>query len=266
MTMLRSGMCTQAQLQSEAFQAWGARLRERPLHLHRKVWEFCFISQALHERGMLAPGRRGLGFAVGQEPLPALFASLGCEIVATDLATGDASARAWVERSMHADSLEALNGRGICDPELFRRRVSFRFLDMRDLPSVAELGAFDFLWSACSLEHLGTMAQGEQFIHAARKYLRPCGASVHTTEYNVGSNDATITKGEGGSNIFRRRDLERIAGDLRRSGCGVDLDFTDGDLPGDRVVDPPPWLGEVHLKLYLAGYTATSFGLIISEV
>ena len=57
------------------------------MRLHRKIWEFCFIAQALDERGMLARGRRGLGFAVGTEPLPAMFASRGCAIVATDLAT-----------------------------------------------------------------------------------------------------------------------------------------------------------------------------------
>jgi hypothetical protein len=262
--MLKSCLCTQAQLQSEVFQAWGARMGERPLHMHRKTWEFCYIAQALHERGMLAPGRRGLGFAVGLEPLPALFASLGCAIVATDLAMEDASAQEWAAAGMHADSLAALNGRGLCEPEPFRERASFRFLDMRDLPPVDELGTFDFLWSACALEHLRTLAQGEQFICDALKYLKPGGLVVHTTEYNVLSNDATITAGQ--SNIFRRRDLERIAADLGCLGYTVDLDFMDGDLPGDHVVDPWPYTGEVHLRLLLAGYVATSFGLIIEGV
>ena len=37
--------------------------------LHRKMWEWLFIAEALRERGMLAAGRRGVGFGVGQEPL-----------------------------------------------------------------------------------------------------------------------------------------------------------------------------------------------------
>lgn len=45
--------------------------------LNRKIWEWCYVAEALSERGMLLPGRRGLGFAVGQEPLVALFASAG---------------------------------------------------------------------------------------------------------------------------------------------------------------------------------------------
>lgn len=259
--MLRSCLCTQAQLESREFQAWGVRLGERPGHLHRKTWEWCYISQALHERGMLAPGRRGLGFAVGQEPLPALFARLGCEIVATDLAATEADAQGWTARGMHADSLEALNGRGLCEPALFRERASFRCVDMRALPPVTELGRFDFIWSACALEHLGTLEQGEYFIFQALRYLRPGGVVVHTTEYNVSSNTFTVTAGE--SNIFRRQDLERIATDLGWMGYEVDLDFADGDRPGDAVVDPWPYMGEVHLKLLLDGYVATSFGLII---
>ena len=43
------------------------------------------IAQALYERGKLKPGSRGLGFAVGKEPLSDLFASFGCDVVATDL-------------------------------------------------------------------------------------------------------------------------------------------------------------------------------------
>jgi hypothetical protein len=66
--LLKSCPCTQAQLQSEALQQWIPRLRESP-SLHRKLWEWCYICQALSERDMLRPGRRGLGFAVGREPL-----------------------------------------------------------------------------------------------------------------------------------------------------------------------------------------------------
>jgi hypothetical protein len=40
---------------------------------NRKAWEFVFIAQALHERGILAKGKKRLGFAVGKELLPSLF-------------------------------------------------------------------------------------------------------------------------------------------------------------------------------------------------
>jgi len=71
---LTSQACTQAQLESPVFRHRAAALKERPGWLHRKLWEWCFIAQALFERGMLERGLRGLGSAVGSEPLSALFA------------------------------------------------------------------------------------------------------------------------------------------------------------------------------------------------
>ena len=236
-------------------------MHERPMHMHRKVWEYCYIAQALDERGMLAPQRRGLGFAVGQEPLPALFASLGCDIVATDLTTEEAQKGSWVETAQHANSLEDLNRRGICDTELFSKRVAFRYLDMRSLPN--DLGTYDFVWSSCSLEHLGSLGQGEQFIYGSLKYLKPGGVSIHTTEFNLQSNLFTIVKGP--TVISRKRDLRRIAASLRRQGYRIDLDFVEGDLPCDRVVEEPPYQHKVHLKLRLENYVVTSFGLIVES-
>src|SRR6516162_10212999 len=105
---LKSCLCTQAQVESETFRQWAQRIRE-PHQVDRKLWEFCFIAQALSERGMLQPGRRGLGFAVGREPLPALFASYGCEVVATDLDPERAREKNWVDTGQHAANAEVLN-------------------------------------------------------------------------------------------------------------------------------------------------------------
>ena len=259
--------CTQAQLQSDKFQRWAARMHEQPMFMHRKIWENCYIAQALQERGMLAPGRQGLGFAVGQEPLSALFASLGCEIIATDAEPTVSTARHWVENAQHADSLEVMNLRGVCMPELFRERVRFRFADMRYLPD--SLGEYDFIWSACALEHLSTMALGEEFIYQSLKYLKPGGVAVHTTEFNVSSNFWTWTTGT--CVMFRRRDIQRVAHVLRQRGYKVELDFNTGDLPYDHVIDKPrlghaqPYKQEIHLKFLLDKYVVTSFGLIIEK-
>jgi hypothetical protein len=132
---------------------------------------------------------------------------------------------------------------------------------MRYLPPAAELGLFDFIWSSCSLEHLGGMAQGERFIEEALQFLRPGGVAVHTTEYNVRSNWRTVTKGQ--TVIYRKRDIQRISARLRRRGCHIDLDFTEGNMPQDHYVDPPPYKHEVHLRLRLLGHVVSSYGLII---
>ena len=184
--MLTSMPCTQAQLESAVFRRWAAALGERPGHLHRKIWEWCFIAQALDERGLLAPGRRGLGFAVGQEPLSALFAAHGCTIVATDLGEEEAAKHGWVETGQHAAALDALNQRGLCPEARFHENVTFRVADMRALPT--DLGHFDFVWSSCALEHLGSLEAGMHFIEASLALLKPGGVAVHTTEYNLTSN------------------------------------------------------------------------------
>ena len=71
---LLSCLCTEDQLASPAFRYWIERTGHT-LRMHRKLWEFVYVVQALYERGMLAEGKQGLAFAVGQEPLPSLFAS-----------------------------------------------------------------------------------------------------------------------------------------------------------------------------------------------
>lgn len=88
------------------------------------------MAQALFERGMPAPGRRGLGFAVGQEPLTMLFADAGADIVATDLDTEEARKDDWVDTAQHAD-LDKLNLRGLCDPEKLKQPLTSRPVDMR---------------------------------------------------------------------------------------------------------------------------------------
>lgn len=256
-TMLRSSQCTQASLSSAALQTWAGKMHEDPMRMHRKIWEHTFIAQALHERGMLVPGRQGLGFAVGHEPLSELFASLGCKILATDLAADEAEN--WTTTGQHAASLRDLNRRGICDPDLFQERVTFRSVDMRNLPN--DLGMYDFLWSSCSLEHLGTLKLGETFIYESLKYLKPGGVAVHTTEYNLQSNLRTVTKGL--NVIYRKRDFERIAQNIRKQGYHIDLDFRRGNLPYDHIVDRHPFSQDAHLTLVLGGYVVTSFALII---
>ena len=59
---LSSKPCRLDDLESAAFRRWIDRMRERP-RLTRKLWEWCYIAQALYEREMLGPGKRGLSGA-----------------------------------------------------------------------------------------------------------------------------------------------------------------------------------------------------------
>lgn len=259
--LLRSGPCSQVQLETPVFQAWLERMGESHLAMHRKGWEHAYIAQALAERDLLRPGRRGLGFAVGREGLPALFANLGCDVMATDLSPDDTTSAQWAETGQHASGVDAVNFRGIVAPEVLRSRVSFRAVDMRAIP--ADLRGFDFVWSSCSLEHLGTIGRGLRFILDALECVRPGGFAVHTTEFNLSSNRWTLPAGN--TVLFRRRDFERLARRLRASGHEVELDFTLGDGWAERIVDRPPYRTDVHLRLRLRWFDSTSFGLIIRK-
>jgi len=260
---LVSAACTQRQVESASFRYWAERMRKVvPGLLHRKNWEWCFIVQALFERGMLHPGRRGLGFAVGTEPLTSLFAGSGCEILATDLGVEEAGQQGWVDGGQHASGLDPLNTLRLCPPELFAANVRFRNVDMRNVP--ADIAGYDFLWSSCAMEHLGSLQRGIDFVLDAMECLNPGGIAVHTTELNVESDIRTIETG--GSVIYRKRDLVALRDVLTARGHEVEpLDFDLGETEADRFIDEPPYGGKAHLKLRIEGVASTSFGLIVRK-
>ena len=268
--MLRSQLCSAASLRSPALRAWAQRLRPlwaagpddpRELMVHRKMWEWLFIAEALRERGLLAPGRRGLGFGVGQEPLVALFAAAGCDIVATDQPAELAAASGWTASSTEwAAGPESLNTAGLCPPDAFERRVRYRAVDMNALPD--DLRDFDFTWSSCALEHLGSLAAGMDFVVRQMACLRPGGTAVHSTEYVVSSDDDTVEAG--GTVLYRRRDIEALAERLRKDGHAIEVDFTEGDSPDDLHVDVPPY-SDVHLRTRLGTYVTTSLALVVTK-
>ncbi|WP_420140513.1 SAM-dependent methyltransferase [Sphingomonas sp.] len=254
-----SQMCTAAQFDEPAYAAWRERMRF-PLHNHRKQWEFVYILQALERHGALRPGSRGLGFGVGAESLPAFFASLGCEIVATDLPETDQEAASWRGTGQHADTLAGLSRPDLCTEDDFFRRVSFRAVDMTHIPP--DLTGFDFCWSACAYEHLGSIAAGLRFVKESIRRLRPGGIAVHTSELNLTSNTRTVDRGP--TVLFRRKDMERLALDLIREGHEVaPITYDMGDRPVDEHVDLPPYLDAEHLKVALRQYVTTSFGIIV---
>jgi hypothetical protein len=254
---------------SEAFLMWADKLRRmwdpepdraRPTSLHRKLWEWIFIIEALTERGLLTAGRRGLGFGVGQDPLAAIFASKGVSIVATDADEQIAEAGGWSQTGQHALSIADLNQQHFCDDESFNRLVEFRSVDMNNIPS--DLRDFDFTWSSCAFEHLGSLEHGIQFVLRQMDCLKPGGFAVHTTEYNVSSNRATVDEDQ--TVLYRRQDIERLITDLRADSHLIDVDFRAGRTPADLHVDAPPFT-ETHLKIWVSGFVTTSLGLIIEK-
>lgn len=256
-----SELCKAKDFYRDWYKRWCTEIGEPP-RFHRKQWEFVYIMQALWERGCLQEGKRGLVFAVGSEPLPAVFANYGCNILATDIFPDDGISKGWNNDNQLCFGLDSLYKSAICDRQTFDNRVEYQAVDMNNIP--ADLRNFDFNWSSCSFEHLGTIEKGFSFLKNQLKTLKNRGWAVHTTEYNITSNHETQDNND--TVIYRQRDINKIVSDLKKEGHLVEeLDFSLGGLPEDFQVDIEPHLQDVHLKLQIGNYVATSFGLIIQK-
>jgi hypothetical protein len=259
---MESGVCRQIHFSTDEFRYWIGAMGGVPI-MHRKQWEYFYVAQVLFERGMLSPGKKGLVFAVGREALPALFARYGCEILATDLAEEAALAEGWVQTGQHSNQADHLFYENICPRETFFSSVRYRNVNMNEIP--ADLSEqFDFCWSSCAFEHLGSIEHGLTFVERSIDTLVPGGVAVHTTEFNLSSNDETLESPS--LSIFRRRDMEELAARLTAAGHEVSpFDWSSGPGFAETVVDLPPYRPDPHLKLQLGQYSCTSVGIIVRK-
>lgn len=254
-----SQLCTERQIDEPAYAAWLTELGEVQRR-HRKQWEIIYALAVLRAHGMIAPGRRGIGFGCGTEWLPAYLAGHGCAVLATDMPDDHRDFAAWRDTGQHSHVREPLFFPHFVERAAFDRLIRYRPVDMNDVP--ADLSGFDFSWSLCAFEHLGSIRQGLDFIHAAVACLRPGGVAVHTTEFNLLSDTHTIDHTS--TVLFRRRDMEQLALELTRAGHRVlPLRFDPEDDWRDDHIDVPPFRESPHLKLALRQYVTTSFGIAV---
>jgi hypothetical protein len=254
---LSSRVCRQADFGSE-YVEWMQKMG-RPMIAFRKEWEHVAICRALAAAGLLRPGIRGLGFGVGREPLVSVFAAHGVEVVATDLAADDGRAAVWASTGQHSLSMSALRNPQVCPDDVLEKLVTIRPVDMAAIPD--DLRGFDFLWSACAFEHLGSLEAGMDFVEQAMACLVPGGLAVHTTEFNLDSNEMTVA--DGPVVAYRKRDLDLLRDRLGRLGhsmAALSVGTRDGVL--DRVLDMPPYQRR-SLALRLGPYRITSAVIVI---
>lgn len=267
---ITGGVARQDAIEAPWLRHWCAQLGMVPMY-HRKIWEECFAAQALWEGGMLAPGTRGIGFAVGREYLPCFAAAHGMEVLATDLPPADARARAWHASHQHAAGADHLFMPHLIDRLSFDARVRFRPVDMKRIPPDLLTGGFDCVWSVCALEHLGSLDAGLDFILRSMACLKPGGLAVHTTEFNMKA--AGPTPSRGATVLYQRPHIEALGQRLAAAGHRLlPVDFDGGSGVLDRFVDLPPFNtpeghqavpDAPHLKLSFRGHVATSIGLLV---
>jgi len=134
--------------------------------------------------------------------------------------------------------------------------VQFLELDMTKIP--VTLRGYDFCWSCCSMEHIGGLKAGEKFLFDSLDCLRKGGLAVHTTEYNINSNERTVES----KNLafYRRKDLEEIQNKLVRMGYITQkLDYSKCIYP--HILGPE----EAKLRARVGSYVATSAVLVIRK-
>ena len=268
---LKSKICTQADMESDWFSFWCGQMG-MDLQYHRKLWEFCYIVQALWTAGKLRPGMAGLGFGCGDEPLPSLFAKYGVDVLATDLEPEQMMIAGWMESGSIRGGLANILHPHICpDPERLSS-IRTRHADMNAIPEDLA-GQFDFCWSACAFEHLGSLANGAAFVENSLKVLKPGGVAVHTTEFNLLNGPDTIDNWP--TVLFQQKHLLQLSDKLRAAGHEVAaFDFEIGNGWLDGLIDVPPFRNEMlpllsqapHLRVSVDGFPCTSIGLIVRKV
>ena len=140
---------TQKDIESEWFAYWCNELKVVPIY-HRKLWEFAFLLQSLSDLGVLEEGKVGIGFGCGEEPLASYFASHKIEVVVSDLSPEESDGLGWRETNQHTASLEKAYHPKLVSDTLFNTYVSHRFIDMNNIPDMAEYTIFAglyVLWS-----------------------------------------------------------------------------------------------------------------------
>ena len=230
------------------------------MEYHRKPWEYVFVLDRAERAGVLRPGATAVGFGVGTEPTPAVLASRGVDILATDLAPE--AAGHWAESNEHAQGVASLSNPKIVDDATLAERVRFAAADMND--PVDGLGRFDLVWSSCAIEHLGSPEAGFDFVLRAAELLQPGGVAVHTTELELTARSDTADYGH--CAVYRPSDFEQLALQLTERGFLIDLNLNVAmESPLDRFVALPPYpaTDPAHLKLAIVDSVSTSFGLAI---
>jgi 2-polyprenyl-3-methyl-5-hydroxy-6-metoxy-1,4-benzoquinol methylase len=265
---------TQSDLESDWAAYWAQEL-QRPRVFNRRLWQLVYVLQAIHESGHLRAGARGLGFGCGAEPIASYLASRDVYVTATDLPMDDAQSRGWIGTGQQPSRADASHKPNLLSREQFDRQVEFRDADMSDIPE--DLRGYDFCWSICALEHLGSIKLGLDFIENSLLTLRSGGIAVHTTEFNFLNDEQTID--DWPTVLFQKKHFRDLAEHLQRQGHTVaPLDFDVGAKPLDRFIDVPPYAsnwsqslrdmcqgGQNNMKLSVDGFACTCFGLIVRK-
>jgi hypothetical protein len=253
--------------------------------LTRKAWEWTFTVQAFWNLGIFSRNipSRGIGFGCGTEPLISMLANFDAQILATDISADSEIAQSWQATASAAQNtgfLDNLFQSRLVSREKFLQRVSYTDLDMNNIPLGELEGQFDFAWSSCALEHLGTKRKGMEFVLNSSRCLKPGGIAIHTTEYD---HTGTSNIDNWPTVLYNQQDILELQQELSAHGFElVEPAFYQTSHFIDGYVDLPPYpehkqfdhsfFGEPgaldpssipQLNLSVDGFKCTSYALIV---
>lgn len=267
--MIKSHALVYSDFDTSWYKRWAKELKQNKDNLDgfkiksNKFWQNAVMAQVLYENDLLKDGIKGIGFGVGKERLPALFAKYGVKVTATDQDFNTQKAKHWQKDEL-ATGLHSLNRINICDNNTFKKNVSYLAVDMNKV-SKGLHSSFNFVWSNCALGHLGSIETGIQFILNSAKCLVPGGVAVHTTEVNVIDNTNTVDNNPQ-TVIFRPRDINKLHKRLLQEGLELSsLKLNFGSTKDDKKISISPEFGNDYSKLQVGGHIITQVVLVIKK-
>ncbi len=198
----------------------------------------------------------------------------------TDLDPKQVAGKGWVETHQHAKNREFAFRADLVSRSVFDAKVRHQFVDMNAISDMPQ--TFDFCWSICAMEYLGSIEAGLFFVEKSLKVFKPGGIAIHTIEYNYLSEEHTRETTD--TVLFLSKHFELLADRLRKSDhelLGPDFSVGQGLL--DSFIDVLPYANELngwlineqtphmnsqfpaHLKLSVSGYASTCFGMVIRK-
>jgi SAM-dependent methyltransferase len=255
-----AGVISQEQVLSPDFHYWISQLR-LPLLINRKYWEYFVL---LHQSFLAGLFERSsshvIGFGVGNEPIPAYFASQEVRVTATDYIEGP-SADAWsaTNQLLKIDNLVRPE---ICSVEMFNTFTTVESVDMNSIPSRFD-NMFDLCYSLCSLGHIGGFSNSRKFILESLNVLKPGGIAIHTFEMDLGTSERYEQPNH---TIFLKEDVISVIKEVKSLGFEVRkyvLEQGGGYL--ENYLDQYPFGSSPHLFLDLNGRRCLPTVLVIKK-
>ena len=243
-----------------------AELEEEP-RFHRKQWEFVQIFRTLQALGFLNAKSRGLSMGGGEERLLYAVARHVGHLTVTDLYE---SSSAWDgARTDNPDrSLKAAAPFAIDPSRLTARRMDMRALEFED-------ASFDFCYSSCAIEHIGTYDDFLEHLQQVRRVLKDDGVYVLTTEFHYGEDVISAPRNYYFSSGFLH-ELVRAASFATFSGVdgAVSPHVFNRPLPvnlSDLCADPADGVTGMllksapHVQLLTGGLPFSSVSLVLTK-